>query len=87
MNSLDYIGAMEKIAEIEKRDGVEEFNVGRFVFDAYLYAEEELTEKRFNRVALDIQNGRDINDEVVENYVIDILSGRCLPMTQKYPKK
>jgi len=61
-----------------------DYEIKDILRQAYIYAEAELpTKQEARKLARDVLYENDFNNEVVENYVIDVLANRARPIKPK----
>lgn len=57
--------------------------LAQFICDAYLYAEEYLDAETYFELLDKILDQQDVDDEVLTNYVIDVMTNKAQPIKVK----
>lgn len=77
---MNYDNFLEAIIIVSENHMI---NLGRFIYDAYFYAEEYLPMSVLKTLERELHYGRVPDDQCIQDYILDILAGRCKPMTNK----
>ena len=56
----------------------------RFVYDAYFYCERRPKMRDVILTLQELEHEDEIADEILNEYALDVLAGRCEPMTQEF---